>query len=70
MKSPDLSGFVIPDAWPYDGCERREPVIDADARPEPRTVRLVGWRHCMACAAPFWSEDVSRLRICDDCKAQ
>lgn len=29
-----------------------------------RVVRYVGWRKCMRCGHPFWSEDVQRLRLC------
>jgi hypothetical protein len=43
---------------------RREPVLDHDYHP-PRLVRCVGWRRCMRCSEPFWSEDVVRLCLCD-----
>jgi len=55
-------GIVEPDPWPFDGCKRREPVMDAD---DPhRVVRKVGWHRCMKCRRPFFSEDVIRLRLC------
>jgi hypothetical protein len=57
-------GFIEPKPWPYDGGTRREPVLDDDYCP-PRVVRKVGWRSCMACAKPFFSEDVIALRLCD-----
>ncbi len=55
--------MIVPKPWDYDGCERREPVIDADNR---RVVRKVGWHHCLKCRKPFWSDDVVRLRLCVD----
>jgi hypothetical protein len=61
---PNWHGFLEPEPWDYDGGKRREPVIDADQNP-PRVVRRVGWRSCMACASPFFSEDVIALRLCD-----
>lgn len=66
----DLQGIIEPQRWDYDGCKRREPVLDADARP-PRVVRKVGWQRCMKCRRPFFSEDVIRLRLCsgaDGCR--
>lgn len=60
-------GFVEPKQWDYDGGERREPVLDIDHNPA-RVVRKVGWRNCMACTNPFFSEDVVALRICYYCK--
>lgn len=59
----DWQGLIIPKRWDYDGCVRREPVLDADADP-PRLVRKVGWQRCMKCRRPFFSEDVLRLRLC------
>jgi hypothetical protein len=55
----DLQGFVEPERWDFDGCVRREPVMDADY--PPRVVRKVGWQRCMKCRRPFFSEDVLRL---------
>lgn len=60
-------GFVEPERWAYDGGKRREPVLDVDHNP-PRVVRKVGWRTCLACTNPFFSEDVIALRICVRCK--
>ncbi|KQN08613.1 hypothetical protein ASE85_16945 [Sphingobium sp. Leaf26] len=59
----DWQGMIVPKRWDYDGCVRREPVVDADASP-PRVVRKVGWQRCMKCRRPFFSEDVIRLRLC------
>jgi hypothetical protein len=56
-------GFSEPQPWEFDGCARREPVLDHDHHP-PRVVRRVGWQRCMRCREPFWSEDVVRLRLC------
>lgn len=59
----NLQGITEPQPWAFDGCVRREPVLDHDLRP-PRVVRRVGWHHCLRCQQPFWSEDVARLRLC------
>jgi hypothetical protein len=58
-------GFVEPERWDYDGGERREFVLDMDFNP-PRIVREVGWRPCLKCGKPFFTEDVVRLRLCVD----
>lgn len=55
-----------PAPWKYDGGKRRAPVLDPNFDP-PRVVRRVGWRKCMCCATPMWSEDVVRIRMCLDC---
>lgn len=55
-------GIIEPDPWPFDGCKRREPVMDADDL--LRVVRKVGWHRCLKCRRPFFSEDVIRLRLC------
>lgn len=60
-----LLGIVEPDRWDYDGGQRREPVVDTDHTP-PLVVRKVGWRHCLKCQRPFFSEDVIRQRLCSD----
>ena len=60
-------GFIEPAPWAWDGGVRREPILDADCDP-PRVVRRVGWRRCMSCRTPFFSEDVAGLRLCDKCK--
>lgn len=57
----DWQGMIIPKAWDFDGCVRREAVIDGDAN---RVVRKVGWHRCLKCRRPFFSEDVLRLRLC------
>lgn len=64
------AGFSEPvfKAWPFDGGKRREPALDLDYDP-PRVVRQVGWRVCMCCAKPFWSDDTIRQRLCGECKA-
>ena len=61
-------GFVIPQRWPQDGGARREPVLDVVFDP-PRVVRHVGWKKCMRCGKWFFSEDVARLRMCDEMSA-
>lgn len=61
------TGFDEPEPWAWDGGVRREAVLDTDANP-PRIIRKVGWRVCMRCRAPYWSDDVVRIRLCDDCK--
>lgn len=61
------TGFQEPDPWPFDGCKRREPVLDLDRNP-PRVVRSVGWRICIRCSSPFWSVDTVRVRLCNSCK--
>lgn len=57
-------GYSEPVPWRFDGCARREAVLDTDHNP-PRVVRRVGWQRCMKCSKPFWSDDVVRLRLCD-----
>lgn len=64
----NMTGFIEPERWDYDGGKRREAVIDHDHNP-PRTVRRIGWRICMTCDRPFFSEDVVALRRCERCKA-
>jgi len=66
----DWQGMIVPQRWDYDGCVRREAVLDADAS-LPRVVRKMGWQRCMKCRRPFFSEDVLRLRLCsgaDGCR--
>ena len=60
-----MIGIIEPEQWAYDGCVRREPVLDISDRPH-RVVRKVGWRHCLKCGKPFFSEDVAGLRLCID----
>ncbi len=60
-------GFVEPNEWPWDGGTRREPVLDTDHNP-PRVVRRMGWRSYLRCRRPFFSQDVTRVRMCDLCR--
>lgn len=64
-----MTGFQEPEQWPWDGCQRREPVLDHDFRP-PRVVRVVGWHLCLRCGAPFFSSDVKGIRMCPSCKGR
>jgi hypothetical protein len=61
------TGFDEPQPWAWDGGKRREAVLDTDHMP-PRIVRRVGWRVCMRCSTPFFSDDVVKIRMCPDCK--
>lgn len=58
--------IVEPSPWPFDGGERREPVLDPNW--ENRVVRRVGWRTCMHCRRWFFSPDVSRVRLHSECE--
>lgn len=60
-------GITEPARWPEDGGKRRAAVLDHDSRP-PRVIRHVGWRTCLRCRKPFWSEDVLKVRLCSPCK--
>jgi hypothetical protein len=62
------SGFTEPQPWTFDGCQRREAVLDHDHNP-PRVVRRVGWNLCLCCGKAFWSTDTTKIRMCDTCKA-
>lgn len=68
---PMSHGFTETAPWEFDGCQRREEVLDHDHHP-PRVVRCVGWQRCMRCGKPFWSEGVIWLRLCSgavgDCR--
>lgn len=60
-------GLLMPKRWDYDGdLQRREPVLDADNG--KRVIRYVGFRRCMCCKSVMWTEDVSRVRMCEHCK--
>lgn len=59
-------GILEPDPWPFDGCKRREPVLDEDR--DYSVVRRVGWHHCLKCRRPYFSEDVIRQRMCAPCR--
>lgn len=63
----EAHGFYEPCPWDYDGGVRREAVLDTDHRP-PRVVRRVGWRSCLRCSRPFFSQDIVAHRLCDDCR--
>lgn len=62
-------GLIEPERWPDDGGRRRGAVLDTDHNP-PRVVRRVGWKRCIRCRSPFWSEDVQRLHMCGGCKGE
>lgn len=66
-RQPDKVGYLHPEPWTFDGGLRREPVLDTDCHP-PRIVRRVGWQRCIKCRTPFWSEDVTRIRMCIVCR--
>jgi len=57
--------IIEPQIWARDDHTRREPVVDPFTK---RVIRLVGWRGCMCCQRSFFSKDVKRVRICDECK--
>lgn len=65
--APVQRGFAEPQQWGFDGCQRREAVLDVDHNP-PRVIRRVGWRLCITCTKPFWSTDTTKIRMCDPCK--
>jgi hypothetical protein len=69
--NPNLIGYEIPDAkqFPYDGGVRRVDVLDFNFQP-PRVVRKAGWVKCMGCATNFFSQDVTRVRLCFPCKGR
>jgi hypothetical protein len=55
-----------PTEWPYESDPtRREPVVDPE---DGRVIRIVGYRPCMCCTKPFFSRDISRIRLCSPCK--
>jgi hypothetical protein len=58
-----------PEPWEFDGCKRRVKVLDHNFSP-PRVVRSVGWRCCLKCSEPYWSDDLTRLRMCSGCKTE
>jgi hypothetical protein len=56
-----------PRAWDFDGdLLRRADVVDRNYDP-PRVLRRVGWRRCMRCARPQFSQDVVAIRLCWNC---
>lgn len=61
------SGFLIPVQWEFNGdYRRRAPVLDAING--NRVARMVGWRSCLLCKKPFFSDCVKGIRICAPCK--
>lgn len=62
------AGFSEPTPWRFDQCKRREPMLDMDRNP-PMPIRYVGWRICITCVRPFWSEHVVSVRMCAGCKS-
>ena len=56
------------DRWPDNG--RVDVVTDPNwlINGKPRVVRRVGWRACMCCTKRFFSWDMTKVRMCDDCK--
>lgn len=59
--------LVEPARWPFSGdLSRRAEVLDPDCEP-PRVVRRVGYLRCLCCRRPHWSEDVARIRLCEEC---
>lgn len=57
--------IVEPKQWPNDHGARREPVIDPNWN--DRVVRRVGWCSCLHCGGWFFSPDVRRVRMHEDC---
>ena len=66
---PALVGkpLIEPTRWKYNGdMVAKAPVLDPDFTPA-RVIRYVGYRPCMKCKLPFWTEAVGRIRRCSDC---
>lgn len=62
----ESAGFLIPVQWPISSdpdLTRRAPVLDQENR--NRVVRYVGYRRCLICKKPFWSEDIKKNQLCD-----
>lgn len=63
------AGFLIPRQWIFDGdYKRRAAVLDTENG--NRVARLVGYKRCLICKKPFWSEDVKNIYICDASHSQ
>ena len=58
--------LVEPARWPCDGGRRRAEVLDLNEGP-PKVVRRIGWLRCMCCARLTFSDDVVRVRLCEEC---
>ena len=58
--------LVEPARWPCDGGTRRAEVLDLNEGP-PKVVRRIGWLRCMCCARFTFSDDVVRVRMCEEC---
>lgn len=58
--------LVEPARWPCDGGRRRAEVLDLNEGP-PKVVRRIGWLRCMCCARFTFSDDVVRVRMCEEC---
>lgn len=58
--------LVEPTRWPCDGGARRADVLDLNEGP-PKVVRRTGWLRCMCCARFTFSDDVVRVRLCEEC---
>lgn len=58
--------LVEPSRWPCDRCQRRADVLDLNEGP-PKVVRRIGWLRCMCCARFTFSDDVVRVRLCEEC---
>lgn len=56
--------FLMPVRWTFDGdYRRRAPVFDR--LNGNRVARIVGYKRCLLCKSPFWSEDVRNVHVCD-----
>ena len=58
--------LVEPARWPCDGGRRRAEVLDLNEGP-PKVLRRIGWLRCMCCARFTFSDDVVRVRLCEEC---
>lgn len=56
-----------PRRWRFDGdIIAKTPVVDPLCSP-PKVIRYVGYRSCLKCERPFWTEAVGRIRCCSYC---
>lgn len=58
--------LIEPAHWPFNGYSLRKSVLDPSFEPH-RLVRRIGWRPCLRCKRPHFSDDVSRIRLCSRC---